>query len=672
MGHTPAAPGFAASFDDGEVFASGNGQVRAQAYIAGLMERGFVEQPRLLAITRSDGSARVADLWARPIHAPDGEIEFVVLVASDQTESHTLRIMADAANNRLLVANERLSEIVSHMPCGLIAFDGRGLMLAANQMVKDMLDMPATLFTQPKVWWDDLTRFQAVRGEYGDGDVEAIVTSRRDILHSNRPRRYERQRVNGHVYEVSSAPLARGGIVTTYTDITERKANEAQIRQLAFYDALTGLPNRRLLLDRVGQALQAAVRNHWFGAVFFLDLDQFKNLNDTRGHDAGDALLKLMGERLAGAVRSVDTVSRMGGDEFVVLMERLGNSDAEAIQAARRIAAKVHGVLMEPYVLGGDTYSCTCSIGIALLGDASESVEAILKQADIALYQAKDAGRNAIRFFDHTMQAAVVGRAELEAGLRLALARQEFVLYYQPQIDRHGRVFGVETLLRWVRPAAPAVSPGVFIGVAEACGVIVPIGLWVFEQVCAQVAAWAEVPHMAGLRVSVNLSARQLQEPDVVEAFAARLQSSGVDPQRIAVELTESLFIGEHGDVLHKLHALKALGLHLSMDDFGTGYSSLSQLHRLPLDEIKIDQAFVRDIESDPGDAAVVRAVIAMGLALGLDVVAEGVETEGQRRYLAEQGATSYQGYLFGYPMAGQDIERWLEQPPVFWPGMLS
>ena len=473
------------------------------------------------------------------------------------------------------------------------------------------------------------------------------------------------RRKDGAEYAESAivAPVRdAAGVITHYLavkqDVTDRKRAEAKIHSLAYFDPLTGLPNRRLLMDRLEQALLAGRRAQAQGALLMLDLDNFKALNDTRGHDVGDQLLKEVARRLVGCVRQEDTVARLGGDEYVVILENLGRDEATAAHLAEMIAEKVRIALSQPYVLndGDDHYEATASIGITLFQDGEVSSETLLKQADVALYQAKDAGRNLIRFFNLAMQAEIDARAELEGALRQALTRNELRLHYQPQVDETGRVIGAEALLRWPRADGGLVPPARFIPLAEESGLILAIGEWVFHTACAQIKAWAGDPRTRHLTLAVNVSGRQFHQPDFVARIAACIAQHGIDPFRLKLELTESVVLDNVEEVVQRMRELKTLGVRFSLDDFGTGYSSLSYLKRLPLDQIKIDQSFVRDIGTDPNDAAIVRAILAMSHSLGLDVIAEGVETREQRDFLRENGCASFQGYLYGKPMP---IEDW-------------
>lgn len=444
-------------------------------------------------------------------------------------------------------------------------------------------------------------------------------------------------------------------------DITERKQAEDEIHQLAFYDPLTLLPNRRLLQDRLKQAQAASARKEQHGAVIFVDLDDFKTLNDTKGHDVGDLLLKKVAQRLHDDVRDGDTVARLGGDEFVVILESLSASADEAAAQAGRFSEKLRAALGQPYQLNDHEYHTTLSIGVTLFSGQSERLEDVLKHADAALYQAKFAGRDTIRFLDSGMQANLEERTEMAGNLRHALELQQFRLYYQTQVDSTRKVIGVEALLRWESPEYGLVSPAQFIPLAEETGLIVPIGLWVLKTACEQIKVWSRDPVAREYQIAVNVSARQFRQTDFIEQVKREIKSSAIDPERLKIELTESLVLDNVNDSITKMHALKAMGIGLSIDDFGTGYSSLSYLKKLPVDQLKIDQSFVRDIVIDPSDAAIVQAIITMGQAFGLNVIAEGVETEAQREFLDAHGCHTFQGYLFSKPVP---IERLMIVPP--------
>lgn len=443
-------------------------------------------------------------------------------------------------------------------------------------------------------------------------------------------------------------------------DITQRKTAEDEIHHLAFYDPLTGLPNRPLLLERLEKVLtQGAWRRHQ-GALMFIDVDNFKILNDTLGHHTGDLLLQKIATRLSACVRKTDTVARLGGDEFVVMLEDLGGDPIAATERARIVAEKILNHLREPFDLDGHLHYATSSIGVTSLNGQHDNVSNLLKQADLAMYQAKTLGRNTVCFFNPDMQAAVSAKAAVSSDLRIGLQEKQFLLYYQPMVDRHGRITGLEALLRWQHPERGLLGPMEFIPVAEETGLILPLGLWVLETVCELLAGWAERPEAAGLSIAVNVSVRQFRHPDFVDTVMAAIRRTGVRPHRLKLELTESLLADRMETTIAKMGTLKALGVTLSLDDFGMGYSSLSALKRLPLDQLKIDKSFVADLLTDPNDAAISRAIITLAQSLSLEVVAEGVETQAQHDFLMDQGCDQFQGYLFSKPLPLDQLKHYL------------
>ncbi len=434
-------------------------------------------------------------------------------------------------------------------------------------------------------------------------------------------------------------------------DITARKATEEEIRTLAFYDPLTRLPNRRLLLDRLRQAVASSARSGREGALLFIDLDNFKTLNDTLGHDVGDLLLQQVAPRLTACVREGDTVARQGGDEFVIMLENLDKNPADAAAQVRIVGEKILATLSQPYMLASKKYHSTASIGAAIFGEHKDDVDDLLKQADIAMYKAKDEGRNGLRFFDPALQAAVKAHASLETDLRQAIREKQFILHYQAQVDQSGHVTGAEALVRWQHPTRGLVYPTDFIALAEETGLILPLGSWVLEAACLQIVAWANRPETAPLTLAVNVSAHQFHQPNFVRQVQAIVKRTGADPRRLKLELTESVLLENVKDIIVKITELKRLGISFSLDDFGTGYSSLSYLKRLPLSQLKIDQTFVQDVLTDTNDATIARTILGLGRSFGLTVIAEGVETEAQRDFLARSGCHAYQGYLFGRPV---------------------
>jgi diguanylate cyclase (GGDEF)-like protein/PAS domain S-box-containing protein len=442
----------------------------------------------------------------------------------------------------------------------------------------------------------------------------------------------------------------------TGSDITARKRAEADIERLAFFDALTGLPNRRLLMDRLEKAIVSSARRSTHGALLFIDLDNFKVLNDTLGHHMGDELLKQVAERLSECVRAIDTVARLGGDEFVVMLEDLHASAPDAGAQVEAVGRKVLASLNRQFMLAGQPHHSSPSIGVTLFFQSENTVDELLKRADLAMYQAKAAGRNTLRFFDPVMQAAASARARLESDLRLALTQNEFALFYQPVVDDRSRVIGVEALLRWRHAERGMVSPAEFIPVAEQTGLILPLGQWVLEVACAQLVTWSAQPATQRLTMAVNVSARQFRHPEFSNQLLALLRQSGANPYRLKLEITESLLLSDIDDAVAKMGELRSIGVNFALDDFGTGYSSLSYLKRLPLDQLKIDQSFVRDVLKDPNDATIARTILNLAQSLDLSVVAEGVETAGQHDFLLQAGCKAFQGYLFGRPVPVEQL----------------
>jgi diguanylate cyclase (GGDEF)-like protein len=434
-------------------------------------------------------------------------------------------------------------------------------------------------------------------------------------------------------------------------DITDHKQAEDKVHALAFYDPLTQLANRRLLQDQLEQALLASHRSLSHGALLMLDLDNFKSINDTRGHALGDLLLIEVARRIGASMRAADSVARIGGDEFVVILESLGQDRQQAAALAIQLAEKLRLALQLPYKLEGQTFHSSTSIGIALFQNQDTDFQNLLRQADLALYQAKDAGRNTVRLFEQSMQEAVDRKAAREAGLRDAIANRELVLYYQPQVDQTGHVTGAEALLRWITADGKMVSPADFIPLAEESELILDIGNWVLESGCAQLKVWQSHPETRHLQLALNVSARQFRDADFETQVDRAIARHGIDATGLKLELTESMVLQDVVMVVQRMHALRSCGLKFALDDFGTGYSSLSYLRQLPLDQLKIDQSFVRDLASGSQGPAILKAIIDMGKSLRLEIIAEGVETESQKQFLADSGCGLFQGYLFGRPL---------------------
>jgi diguanylate cyclase (GGDEF)-like protein len=563
------------------------------------------------------------------------------------------------ADTALRESEAFLNSVMEILPVGIWFLNAEGEIRFINDAGKRLWAggryVGIERYGEYKAWWldsgkpiepEDWAASRALaRGETSLGEqieIECFDGTRKIVLNSAVPLR-------GHDGAVT-------GVVVVNQDITQDKAAEEEIRRLAFYDPLTRLPNRRLLLEHLAHAQAKSARSLQEGALLFIDLDNFKTLNDTYGHDTGDLLLRQVAERLSACVREGDTVARLGGDEFVVMLEDLSTHPGEAAAQAERTAEKILAQLNPPYRIAEQAHHSTPSIGITLFCGHRESLEEVLKRADLAMYQAKGAGRNTLRFFNPEMHSVLARRATLEVDLRQGLLDGQFFLQYQPQVDDTGKVTGAEALLRWRHPERGLVSPGEFIPVAESSGLILPLGQWVLEAAARQLAVWASQSETSHLSLAVNISARQFRDPHFVEQVLRIIEQTGANPGRLKLEITESLLLDDIGDAIATMTALKSHGVGFSLDDFGTGYSSLSYLKRLPLDQLKIDQSFVRDVLTDPNDAAIARTIVALAQTLGLGVIAEGVETQAQRSFLVEHGCHAFQGYLFGRPGGAEDL----------------
>ncbi|HLP97350.1 MAG TPA: EAL domain-containing protein [Sideroxyarcus sp.] len=623
-------------------------QVEAELALALSQKRNFFVFPHRL----SSGEIRTVEVHSSPLEVKGRSLLFSIF--RDITE----RQLTEAA----LRASVALSEsLLQTMPVPVFYKDVQGRYTGCNSAFTGFIGKSREEIIGKTVFEVSPQSFSKV---YRDKDLELLDDPVGVQIYESQVKHADgtAHDVVFHKARMLGDDGKPSGIIGVILDITDRKKAEQQIHQLAFFDPLTGLPNRRLLMDRLQQEFAIGARSGQYGAVLFLDLDNFKTLNDSKGHDIGDMLLVEVAKRLTSCVRDGDTVARLGGDEFVVVLESLSASSDEAAALADLVAEKIRAVLSEPYILSQHQYHTSPSIGVALFLGHRDTLDNLLKYADTAMYQAKTAGRNAIRFYDPAMQAAIEARADLESELRHALARQQFRLYYQMQVDSRGTILGAEILLRWEHPERGLVSPMDFIPLSEDTGLVVPLGLWVLKTACAQLAAWKHDALMRDLSLAVNVSAKQFRQPDFVAQVQRALVESGAKPAHLKIELTESTVLENVEDTIAKMRELKLLGVSFSMDDFGTGYSSLQYLKRLPLDQIKIDRSFVRDIASDPNDAAIVQTIIAMGDALGLDVIAEGVETEAQRAFLDQHGCHVFQGFLFGKPVPLDRFEAQVHQ----------
>jgi diguanylate cyclase (GGDEF)-like protein/PAS domain S-box-containing protein len=555
------------------------------------------------------------------------------------------------------MAKENVEDLYNNAPCGYHSLDMNGVFLEINETELRWLGYTREEVIGKYKFLDFMTPQSQIefRGNYSKfREIGELFDLEYDLV-----------RKDGTVFSVLLAAIMvrdqEGRNLksrATLYEITDRKKAEKRIQELAYFDQLTGLPNRTLLLDRLGQTMVNCSRSGIHGALLFIDLDNFKTLNDTLGHEVGDALLRQAALRLRQCVREGDTVARFGGDEFAVILAGLGIDKLVATNGVEAVAKKILAILNQPYQLDNVTYRSTASIGVTLLGTDLCTVDDLMKQADLAMYKSKATGRDAWHFFDPVLESALKERSALEGDLRQGLEQNQFLLHYQAQVVGAGSITGAEALVRWVHPQRGIVSPADFIPLAEETGLILPLGHWVIEGACTQLALWAKRPALAHLTVAVNVSANQFRHKDFVEDVLAILKTTGADPQRLKIELTESLLLNNLDVIIEKMFALKAKGIGFSLDDFGTGYSSLHYLKRLPLDQLKIDQSFVRDMLSNPNDAVIAKTIVALAQSLGLHVIAEGVETQAQRDFLANSGCLAYQGYFFSRPLPVEGFEQ--------------
>ena len=594
---------------------------------------------------RPDGQVR----WmrSRVRHpAQQGGVLVEMGVVQDVTEEHRF---AERLRDQLDFIKSIASSIPGFIYQCRIHPDGSPSLPYVSEAVHDLMGVSDQLVQHD---------FQALELNVVDEDLPMVRRTVRRAVRDLRPWQCE-YRVRWHMTSAAVRAEADGSVLMHgYTlDVTDRKRAAQEIERLAFYDALTQLPNRRLLLDRLHRLVLSSQRTHQHGALLFIDLDNFKDLNDTLGHDMGDQLLTQVAQRLVCSVRECDTVARFGGDEFVILLEGLDTDTDHAVRQAEAVACKLLLALNTPFELAGQQHYSTPSIGLTLFGQERQSVDELLKRADLAMYEAKAAGRNTHRFFDPGMQQALHARSSLEADLRQSLLRGELFVHYQAVVDHHGHVKGAEALARWNHPERGTISPVEFIPLAEQTGLILPLGQHILHTACQQLVRWAAQQATAHLSIAVNVSARQFRQPDFAAQVLHTLRETGANPKRLKLELTESLLLGDMDDTIERMVQLKREGVGFALDDFGTGYSSLGYLKRLPLDQVKIDRGFVRDVLTDPNDAAIVRTILALAQSLDLDVVAEGVETAGQLGFLRLHGCEQFQGFLFGRPGPASDVE---------------
>jgi diguanylate cyclase (GGDEF)-like protein/PAS domain S-box-containing protein len=595
---------------------------------------------------RKDKTAVFIEYWSQPI-VKNNVLTGAIVTFIDITERQRLE-------HQTLIA----AAVFEESQIGMIVTDSNGIILRANRAfttttgysAQEVMGRNPNLLSSGKqlkefyaAMWQSLNERGAWEGEVWN------------------------RRKNGEIYPeylaISAVKEPNGSVinyVATMIDITKNKAASDEIKNLAFYDPLTKLPNRRLLLDRLKHALITNARRNSHGALLFIDLDHFKTINDTLGHNIGDLLLQQVSSRLNSCVRQGDTVARIGGDEFVVLLEGLSEHQFDAATHTEVIGSEILSVLNQPYKLTSHHYHSTSSIGATLFGDSKSNVDELLKQADIAMYDAKESGRNTLHFFDPVMQDKINSRVELEGDLRKALENSEFQLHYQIQIDDTGKAFGAEALIRWHHPVRGMQSPIYFISLAEETGLILPIGLWVLETACAQLKRWEQHALTRNLSISINVSAKQFKQKNFVDQIQSVVHNYAINPMLLKLELTESMLVDHIDDIIIKMNKLQAIGVRFELDDFGTGYSSLQYLKKLPLYQLKIDQSFVHDIATDNSDQAIVRTIIAMAASLNLEVIAEGVESEDQLTYLKSFGCNHFQGYLFSKPLPLNEFEAML------------
>lgn len=575
------------------------------------------------------------------------------------------------AQQQVLESEATLHRAMDSIAAGFLQLDEGLHVVHWNQRYEEMFPSQQAFLVRGCLWGDVL-RTAAAGGDAAVHSESLLLQRMLDAWqHADAPGD-ELTTAAGLTLQLSQRRTPDAGIVITCEDITQIRQASVEIETLAFYDPLTGLPNRRLLLDRLGQATHLAQRAGWLGALMFVDLNKFKVLNDTQGHETGDLLLQEVAQRLRASIRASDTVARLGGDEFVVMLCDLPNDLDEAAKLTERIAEKIIRRLGEAYLLGSYVHRSTASLGVTLFGQAPVEVSELLKQADIAMYQIKSQQGSGVCFFEPHMQEVLHARARTEADLRHALAQSQFVLHYQPQFMADGSIDGIEALIRWEHPERGMVPPSEFIAVAEDSELIVQLGQWVLEHACWQLAQWQSHPRLAGIHVAVNVSARQFRQQNFVPQVLKVIAASGIASSLLKLELTESLVIDDMEDSIAKMCELRSAGVRFSMDDFGTGQSSLSYLTRLPLSQLKIDQSFVRHLGMRHTDDVVTQTIIGMAHNLGLTVIAEGVEQQSQLDSLVRFGCERFQGFFFSRPLPAAELERYVAQMPALHPAMLG
>jgi diguanylate cyclase (GGDEF)-like protein len=606
----------------------------------------------------------VDDSWITVIIAT--MISGLILLFAFLTRSYLYRILD--ARSQLAESSATLDKALDAMSGGFILVDAKDNIVRWNQRLFEYYPWLKDTF-YPNIPFRETLAATAKNLFPKATDIELDTwICKRMQQHLSTNTVDEQVMPNGRLMQVVENKTPDGGYVCLYWDVTERKAQEQAIAQLAYYDPLTKLPNRRLFAEFLDQSLALCQAHNTYAALLYIDLDDFKTLNDTFGHQKGDRLLEKVATRLASCVRSNDKISRLGGDEFVVILNNLGETSALASETATELSQLILQTLSQAYDIEGALFRSTPSIGVVLFNSSTDTADGLMRQSDIAMYAAKNAGRNTVRFFDPQMQLSVESRSLIEKELMQAIPNQQFRLFYQMQVDHDNTVIGVEALIRWQHPEKGLVRPIEFIGVAEASGQIVAIGYWVIKTACEQLHQWQSMPTKRHLRISINVSARQFRQPDFVQRFKELIGEYPINPNLLELELTESLVMDNLADARSKMHELKQLGIRFSMDDFGIGHSSLATLRKLPFDQIKIDQSFIADLLTDKDDAVIVETIIAMAGSLQMDVIAEGVESAEQLAYLLRYGCDYYQGFYFSQPLAitafDSHLQDWFKQHP--------
>ncbi len=601
-------------------------------------------------LARHDGSKVDCQLLLSPVQEADGNVWKYLVFVNCRGEVE--------ASEALSIANEwreNLEDAIESIQDAFGLFDANDCLILCNTKYAQTFTLKSSFSEIAGMTFADLVRSSVRdRGEViepGYPDLEAWVAERTRRHRQPGGSLREIEFANGVWLQVSERPTRKGGIVGVRTDVTQLKRAQHAAEKLAFHDQLTNLPNRHMLFQRLGDAQRLNRRGEGFGAVFLLDIDHFKTINDTRGHDFGDRVLVTFASRLRKALRDSDQAFRLGGDEFLVLLLDMGSSEDEAVANASKVAQKVHQQLGEPFRFDAIEFSVSSSIGIALFATATLDIVEVLKAGDLALYEAKRLGRNSTYFFNQEIHAQFKRREAIESTLRTAIDHGEFDLYFQAQVDRDGQVQGAEALLRWLPHDSAVRLPEDFVGIAEESGLIVPIGHWALQAACTQLANWQRNPATAHLTLSVNISPRQFREPHFGAFVASCLRASGANPVNLILEINEAMLTRQTSQMLAELQVLHALGVKLCIDDFGLAHASLRDLKDLPIDSLKIDRSFLNDLRPDCEDRRVVRSILFVAASFGLRVVAEGVETEFQHRVLMDEGCQAFQGYLYAKPV---------------------